>query len=197
MPTFVPIFVTTSAFYLRLSAVLLFYCIFALVFHLGSLTILLFCRMPALISCFRSFAILLSYYIPILAAFAAFSLPCHAFISCHIILALLLPLFVLGLLFSLKFLFFKIFKQSLLDKLWLYMLTSSAKFFCPFLALSIYNLNNNNGLHNPINNNKLKRGFNTAFINSYLLANNPNQKEINLSFIGCEYPNAVKFNRSW
>ena len=75
------------------------------------------------------------------------------------------------------------------------MSTRLAKPLCPFSALDTYNPDNNNGLHNPTNTNKLKQDFDTAFINSYLLAGNHDQEEVDLSFAGCKCLDVVKFNR--
>lgn len=75
------------------------------------------------------------------------------------------------------------------------MLISFAKLFGLFWAFGKYNLNNNNGLHNPTNTKKFKWGFDTMFMNICLLAGNHNQKKVDLSFACFGYPNAVKFNR--
>lgn len=77
------------------------------------------------------------------------------------------------------------------------MSTSSTKPLCLFSALGTYNPDNNNSFYNPTNTNKCKRDFDITFINSRLLASNHDQKEVDLSFAGCGYPNSVKFNRSW
>ena len=111
--------------------------------------------------------------------------------------ALMLPLPVLGRLLPLRPLPLRTFKQSLSDELWPHVLTSLAKPFCLFPALSVVNPDNNNGLYNPTNKNKHKRGFDTAFINSRPLAGNHDQKEVDLSFAGCGCPTTVKLNRLW
>lgn len=77
------------------------------------------------------------------------------------------------------------------------MSTSLAKLFCPFMTLGAYNPDNYNGSYNLTNNNKDKDNFYTTFINSCLLADNHDQKKINLSFLGCEYPDIIKFSWSW
>lgn len=73
---------------------------------------------------------------------------------------------------------------------------SPIKFFYLFLALGVYNPDNNNGLYNPTNTNKLKWSFDTTFINSCLLAGNHNQKKVDLSFENCGCSDAIKFNWS-
>ena len=153
--------------------------------------------MPAPVSCLGSLVILLSRHISALAASITLSLPCHFPISCCGISALLLLLFLLGLLFPLGLLLLKTFKQLLLDGSQIYVLTSLAKPLCLFLALGMYNSENNNGLYNLTNNNKRKQIFNITFINSHLLAGNHDQKEVDLSFAGCGCPDTVKLNRSW
>lgn len=77
------------------------------------------------------------------------------------------------------------------------MLTIPTKPFYLFPALGAYNLDDNNNFHNPTNTNELKRGFDTTFITSCLLAGNHNQEEIDLRFAGCGCSDAIKFNRSW
>lgn len=149
---------------------------------------------PAPISFLESPALLSSYLMPVLTAFAALFLSHYTPVSCRETLALLLPLFVLSPPLFLGFWLFKTFKQSLWDKLWSHVSTSSIKPLYLFSTLGTYNLDNNNSLYNPINNNKRKRGFNTLFINSCLLANNHNQKEINLSFVDCGCLDIVKLN---
>ena len=84
--------------------------------------------------------------------------------------ALMLPLSVLGLPLFLGSLPLKTFKQSLSDKSRLRVSTSPTKLLRPFPALGALNPDNHNGLYNPSNNNKRKRGFDTAFINSRPLA---------------------------
>ena len=117
-----------------------------------------------------------------------------AAVSCRVFMS---PLPVLGLPLLLGPLFLKTFKQSLSDELWPRMLTSPAKPFRLFPALGALNPDNNNGLYNPTNKNKRKRGFDIAFINSRLLAGNYDQKEVDLSFEGCGYPATIKLNWSW
>lgn len=201
LPCFVPAFISnpviTLIFYSGSSTVLLSRYMPAPISYSGSLAILLSCYVPIPVSCSRSSTVLLSCYIPTLVASAIFSLLCHASISQCRISALLLLLPVLGLPLPLRSLSLKTFKQSLLDELQPYMSTSPAKPLCPFPALGIYNLDNNNSLYNPINSNKLKRSFDTVFINSCLLAGNHDKKEVDLSFEECGQPNAVKFNQSW
>lgn len=63
-----------------------------------------------LVFCLESFAVLLFCYVPTPAISAAFFLPCHTFVFCCGILALLLPLFMLSLLLFLGFLTLKILK---------------------------------------------------------------------------------------
>lgn len=75
------------------------------------------------------------------------------------------------------------------------MLTSLIKPLYLFLTLGAYNLNNHNALYNLTNNNKGKQVFNTAFINSCLLAGNHNQEKVDLSFTGCGCLDAVKLNQ--
>lgn len=168
-----------------------------LVFRSESSIVLSSSHIPALISRFGSSAVLSSYYIFALAASAALSLPCHAFASCCGISALLLPLLLLGPPLLLRSSPLKTFQQFLLDESWRRMSTSLAKPLCLFPALGVYNPDNNNGLHNSTNTNKLKWDFDIAFINSRLLAGNYDQKEVNLSFAGWRCLNAVKFNRWW
>lgn len=143
-----------------------------------------------LVFCPESFAVLLFCYVPNPAISAAFSLPCHTFVFCYGILALLLPLFMLSLLLFLGFLTLKILKWFLSNEPWPCMLTSPAKPLYQFLALGVYNSDNNNGLYNLTNNNKRKRSFDTTFINSCLLAGNHDQKELDLS----KCSNVVKLN---
>lgn len=107
-------------------------------------------------------------------------------ISCYRILAFLLLFPVLGPPLSLKSSPLRTFKQTLSDKPLPCTSTSCAKPLRMFLALSLYN---------PTNNNKGKRNFDTALINSYLLASNHNQKKVRLSFAGYRCPNTVKWNR--
>lgn len=153
-------------------AISLSYCVLAPAFYPGSPTILLFYYVPTPVSCLGSLIILLSCCIPALAASVAFFLPCYTFVSYCGISALLLLLSILGLPLFLGFCPLRIFKQSLLNKFWPCSLTSLTKLFCPFPAFDAYNLDNNNGLHNLTNIIKLKRGFNTAFINSCSLIGN-------------------------
>lgn len=129
---------------------------------------------PTPIFCPGLFAVFLSSYVPVLVAFAAFSLLCHIVVSCRGILALLLPFLMLILLLHLELSPLKIFKPFLSDKSWPYMSTSLTKLFCFFPALGAYNSDNYNSLYNLTNNNERKWDFNTVFINSRLLANNYN-----------------------
>lgn len=130
-------YISVLVFHPRFPAVLLFCRMLTLVSCPRSCTVLLFCYMPAPISCPRSLVILLSCYIPAPTAFATFFLPHHTLVSGCKISALLLPLFMPNPLFILRSLFFRTFKWSLLDKLWLCMSTSLAKFFCLFAALGV------------------------------------------------------------
>lgn len=196
MPVFVSASMTIFVSHSRSSAILLSCHVLAPVFHPESSAILLFHCVFASISYPGSLVILLSCCVSTLAASANFSLLCYAFDFCCRILAPLLSLLVLGLFLFFGSSTFKTFKQSLSIEPWPYGLTSFAKFFHLFLALGTYNLNNNNNLHNLTNTNKLKRGFNTPFINSRPLASNHDQKKVNLSFASCKCPDAVKFNRS-
>ena len=84
----------------------------------------------------------------------------------------MLPLPVLDPPFFLEPSPLRTFKRSLSDKPQLRASTSPAKLFCLFPTLGALNLDNNNGLYNPTNKNKRKRGFDTAFINSCPLAGN-------------------------
>ena len=147
---------------------------------------------PALIFHTRSPTILSSRYVPTLVSYLGsptILMSRHTLVFRHEIPALLLSLLsVLGLPLLLQFLSIKIFKQFLSDKPWLCVSTSAAKPFCPFLAF---------GAYNPTNNNERKRGFNTAFINSYSLAHNYNHKEMHLSFAGCRCLDVVKLNKLW
>lgn len=68
------------------------------------------------------------------------------------------------------------------------------KLLCLFPTLGTYNLDNNNGLHNLTNTNKFKWSFNPAFIKSCPLTGNHDQKKVGLSFAGCKYLDADKFN---
>lgn len=171
---FILVFVTILIFYFRSSIVLLSYCLPASVFCLRFFIVFLSYYLPVFISCPGSSAILLDYYVPVLATFAAFFLLCHIFISCCGLLALLLPLFVLGSSFFLRSFSSKKFNQSFLDEPSTRVSTSLAKLFSLILAFGKYNLNNNNNLHNSTNMNKLKQGFDTTFIYSHLLGNNCN-----------------------
>ena len=123
--------------------------------------------------------------------------PAPATVFCCGILAFLLPLPVLGPSLPLGLLLLRTFKQSLSNKPQPRILTSHTELFHPFLALDMLNFDNNNNLYNPTNNNKRKRDFNTAFINSRPLAGNYNQKEVDFSFTDCGCSNVVKLNRSW
>lgn len=152
---------------------------------------------PAIVSHSGSFAILSYCCLPAPAVSAVFSLLCYASISYCRISALLLLLPIFGSSPFLGSLPLKTFKQFLSYKFWLYMSTSLAMLLCLFPALGVYNLDDNNCLYNLINNNKRKRSFDTMFINSHPLANNYDQKEVNLSFGGCRCPDAVKLNRLW
>ena len=183
--------------------ILLSSCVLALVFSLGFPANLLsrcvpapvsYPRFPAVvssccvstsISSCESLAIFLSCHLSVPAASATLSSFCHALVFCSGISVLLLLFSVLSACLFLGFSLFKTLKRFLLDKLWPYMLTSRTKFFCLFQALGTYNPDNNNGLYNPTNTNKLKRGFDTPFINSRPLAVNHDQKEVDLSFAGC------------
>lgn len=146
------------------------------------------------VSYLRSFAVLLSGCVPALTVFTALFLLYHAFISNCKISALLLLLFVLGSPLFLGPSLLRTFKQFLSDELWPRMSTSSAKCFCPFLALSMYNPDDNNNLYNSTNSNKCKQDFNMMFINSRLLASNHDQREVDLSIASCRYPTIVKLN---
>ena len=117
--------------------------------------------------------------------------PAPATVSCQ---AFMSPLSVLGLLLLFEPSPLRIFNRSLSDEPWPHVLTSLAKPFCAFPALSTLNPDNNNGLYNPTDKSKHKWVFNTAFINSCPLANNHNQEEVDLSFAGCRCPAAVKLN---
>ena len=75
------------------------------------------------------------------------------------------------------------------------MSTNPTKPFHMILALSAYNLDNNNDSYNLTNYNKCKQDFNIIFTCSCLLAGNCDQKEVNLSFASCGYPDAIKLNR--
>ena len=153
-------------------AVLSSYCVPTPVSCSKSPAVLLFHCLPSLISCPGSLAIVSSCCVLDPAVFAAFFLLFYTLLSCYKIATLLLLLFVLGLPFSIGFLPFRIFKQSLLDEPWPCRSTSLAKPFRPFPALDVYNPDDNNGLHNLTNTNKFKRGFNTTLINSCSLAVN-------------------------
>ena len=120
-------------------------------------------------------------------------MPAPAAVSCG---ALMLPLLVLGSSLPLGPSPLRTFKWSLSDEPRPRMSTSPAKSLRLFLALSVLNPDNNNGLYNPIDKNERKRGFDTAFINSRPLAGNHDQKEVDLSFAGCGCPATVKLNRS-
>lgn len=150
--------------------------------------------MPAPVSHPESPAVLLFCCMSAPAISALFSSPRYALISCCGILALLLLLpSIFGPPLCLISSSLKTLNQFLLNELQLHVSTSLKKFFYLFLAFRAYNLNNNNGLYNRINNNKRKWGFNTAFINSYPLVGNHNQ-ELNLSFVGFGCPDIVKLN---
>lgn len=116
-------------------AVLLFYYMPALISCPKSPAILLFRHLPTLVYCFRSptvlssscmpafvsysefSAVLLSCWVSTPTVSAALSLPYHVFVFCFGISALLLPLSMLNLPFSLEFSLFRTFKQSLSDEL--------------------------------------------------------------------------------
>ena len=102
-----------------------------------------------------------------------------------------------GLPLLLRLLFLRTFKQSLSDDPRSYVLISLIKPFCPFSAFGAYNPDNKNSLYNLTNNNEYKCNYDIVFINSRLLANNHNLKEVNLSFTGCKYIATVKLNWSW
>ena len=142
--------------------------------------------MPAAFSCLGSPVVLLSSRVSVPAA-----------VSCRRIPALMSPLLVLGPPLPFKPLLLKTFKQFLSDEPQPRMSTSPVKPFCLFLAFGTANLDDNNSLYNLTNNNKRKRGFNTLFINSRLLADNHDQKKIDLSFAKCKYPATVKLNQLW
>ena len=148
---------------------------------------------PTSVCCLISLAVLLSGRIPALAAFAAFFSFSRTLVFCYRIWTFLLLFSVLGPSLFLRSSSLRIFKQSLLNKSWPRVSTSSTKIFCPFSALGAYNLDNNNGLYNPTNN-KRKKDFNTAFINSYLLTSNYDLKEVDLTFSGCKYSDTVELN---
>ena len=126
--------------------------------------------------------------------FLSSHMPAPAAISRNGISALMLPLSVFGQPLLFGSLSLRTFKQSLLDKPRPRMLTSPAKLFCLFPTFGALNLDNKNGLYNLINHNKRKWDFDIAFINSCPLAGNHDQKEVDLSFIGCKCPAAVKLN---
>lgn len=109
--------------------------------------------MPTLLPRFESPIVLSFGRMPATAASVTFSLSRHTSVSCCGILAFLSPLIVLGPLFLLRPSSLGIYKQSFSDEPWPCMLTSPTKPLCPFLTLSKYNLDNNNGLHNCDNKN--------------------------------------------
>ena len=76
------------------------------------------------------------------------------------------------------------------------MFTNPTKSLILFPVFGALNPDNNNGLYNPINNNKCKWSFNTSFINSRPLAGNYDQEELDLSFAGSKWPATVKLNWS-
>lgn len=88
----------------------------ALISYPGFLAVLLSHCIPALVSCLKSSAILLSCYMFALAASASLFLPCHASVSYHRIPALLLPQSMFGLPFLLRFSLLRIFILFLLDE---------------------------------------------------------------------------------
>ena len=153
---------------------------------LAPMLTLVLASMPALLFHLRSPIVLLFRRVPALAAVSRCEIP-----------ALMLPHLMLGPLLPLRLAPLRIFQQSLSNKPWPYVLTSPTKPLCLFLAFGTLNPDNNNGLYNPTNNNKCKRGFDTTFINSRPLAGNHDQKEIDLSFAGYRCPTAVKFNWLW
>lgn len=144
----------------------------------------------------RSSAILLSCHMSISVKSAVFFLPCYALDSRRGILALQLPLPIFSLLFLLGSSTLKTFKQSLSNKSRPHISASPTKTLCLFLALGVYNLDNNNGLYNPTNNIKHKRDFDTMFINYCPLASNHDQKEMDWSFASSRCLDVVKLNRS-
>lgn len=154
-------------------------------------------HVPAPFPCLGSPIVLLSYYILTPAASAALFLSHYTFISCCGISAILLPLLVFCLPLFLISSSLRTFKQSLSDEPWPYILTSLAKPFCLFPTLNAYNLDDNNGLYNPTNNNKRKRDFNTTFINFCPLTGNHDQTERDLSFTGYGCFDVVKLIRLW
>ena len=139
--------------------------------------------LPTPLSRPRSPVVLLSGCMP-----APTAVSCQAFMS---------PLLMLSLPLCLELSPLRTFKQSLSDKPWPRVSTSLSKPFYLFSALGALNPNNISGSYNPINKNKRKWGFNTAFINSRLLAGNHDEKELDLSFAGSGCPALVKLNRSW
>ena len=148
------------------------------------------------VSCLGSCVVLSSGCMPVPAVCVAFFLSCHAFVSCCGISALLSSLLLLSPRFSLGLSYLRTFQQFFSDEPWPHVSISPTKSLCLFRALGVYNPDNDNGLYNPTNNNKYKWGFNTIFINSCPLASNHDQKEVDLSFAGCECPAIVKLNQS-
>lgn len=138
--------------------------------------------MPISVSCPRSVNVLSSYYILAQAAFAGFSSSCHTLISYYRIPTLLLLLSIFDFSLFLRSSTLGLFKQFLLDEPWLCVSTSLAKPLHLFLALNKDNMDNNNSLYNPTNNNVCKKGFDTTFINSHLVIGNHDKKKVNLSF---------------
>lgn len=130
--------------------------------------------MSASFSCLGSPVNFLSGRVPALVAVS-----CRAFMPPVSVLSPFLPLRPLPL---------RTFKQSLSDEPRPRVSISPAKPLCPFLALGALDLYNNNGLYNPTNKNNRKRDFDIVFINSCLLANKHDQKEVDLSFTGCGCP---------
>lgn len=137
------------------SPFLVFCFIFALIFYLRFLIVLSFYYI-LIIFYFGSFAVLMSCYISVLAISIFLFLPYHIFIFCCRIITLLVPFFIFGLPLLFRFLSLRILKQFLSNEPLSYILISLPKLLYLFLALSIYNLEDNNGLNNLTNNNKYK-----------------------------------------
>ena len=118
---------------------------------------------PAPFFCPRSSVVLSSDHLPALATISRCRIP-----------TFMLPLSVFDSPLPLRPLFLRTFKQFLLDEPRPRVSISFTKPFHLFPAFGALNPNNNNRLYNPTNKNKCKQGFDTAFINFRLLANNHN-----------------------
>lgn len=170
-----PISISISCF--KSSSFLLSYSISIPVFYPESLTFSLLYLIPTLVSCLVS---TLFYH----SRFLNFLLPC--LVTTPIFYLGFSALLLLCLMLGSGSLSLRKFKQSLSNKFWPYISTSSTFYY--LFSTPDLDLNNNN---------KCKQIFDIVFINSHLLVSNHIIKQVDMSFVIYRYPAIIKLNRCW